>query len=69
VLVSSVMTWINTPKKLKKNFPKVKQEDSDVEESKKGKVVRPDESDSDGVDPKKKIPESEKVLYFTDVDY
>jgi len=63
------MTWINTPKKMKKNFPKRKPEDSDAEDSKNQKVLREDESDSDGVDEKKKVPENEKVLYFTDKDY
>jgi len=64
------MTWLNTPKKYKKNFPKGKPDDSDLEEELKGKrFLREDESDSEELDALKRIPESEKVLYFTDVDY
>ena len=64
------MTWINTPRKLKKNFPKAKPDDSDLEEEFKGKrVLREDESDSEGRHEMKRIPENEKVLYFTDADY
>ena len=33
VLVSSVMTWLNTPKKLLKNFPRPKVDESDAEKS------------------------------------
>jgi hypothetical protein len=70
ILVSSVTTWANTPKKIKKNFPRAKAEDSDVEEEmKQKKWLREDESDSEGRNPLKKIPENEKVLYFTDADY
>jgi len=63
-----VQTWINTPKKLKRNFPKEKPEDSDAEEDPR-KRLRDDESDSEGRDLTKKVPENEKVLYFTDADY
>lgn len=64
------MTWLNTPKKLKKNFPKAKQEDSDYEDDPRNKrFIRDDESDSEGRDESKRVPESEKVLYFTDKDY
>jgi hypothetical protein len=66
VIVSSVMTWLNTPKKLKKNFPKPKVEDSDTEHTVNKK--RPDESDSDGK-AKHHVPDNEKVLYFTDAEY
>ena len=66
VIVSSVMTWLNTPKKMKKNFPKPKVEDSDTEIPVNKK--RPDESDSDGK-AKHHVPDSEKVLYFTDNEY
>lgn len=61
------MTWINTPKKLKINFPKAKPEDSDLEDDPKNKrQTRADESDSEGRNEQKKVPDSEKVLYFTD---
>ena len=64
------MTWLNTPKKLKKNFPRAKMEDSDLEEEMKSKrFVRDDESDSEGREEMKRVPENEKVLYFTDADY
>lgn len=70
ILLTSVMTWINTPKKYKRNFPKPQYEDSDLEEEQKGKrFVREDESDSEGLDENKKVPENEKILYFTDSDY
>ncbi len=60
ILISSVMTWINTPKKFKKNRPKPKVEDSDIEDSKfLGKFS--DESDSEALD--------DKVLYFTDKEF
>lgn len=64
------MTWLNTPKKFKKNFPRAKLEDSDLEdEMKQKRFIRDDESDSEGREESKKIPENEKVLYFTDADY
>jgi hypothetical protein len=49
------MTWINTPKKFKKNFPK--KVDEDGQES----GLREDESETED--------ESNKVLYFTDKDF
>jgi len=65
-----MFTWSNTPKKLKKNFPKAKPEDSDLEEELKSKRwLREDESDSEGRDLTKRVPENEKVLQFTDADY
>lgn len=65
------MTWLNTPKKLKKNFPKAKADDSDMEEDKSNlkRHLRQDESDSEDQDPVKRVAESEKVLYFTDSEY
>jgi len=64
------MTWINTPKKMKKNYPKAKPDDSDLEEdSKSRRFLRDDESDSEGKNELKRVPENEKVLYFTDKDY
>lgn len=62
------MTWINTPKKLKKNQPKNTKDDESEEESldlKKRKIVKDDESESDENE-SKKVPEGENVLYFTD---
>lgn len=53
ILVSSVMSWINTPKKLLKNQPK----DNHSEEK-----AREDESDGEDHSPN-------KVLYFTDKDF
>ena len=53
VLVTSVMTWVNTPKKLKKNFPKKVDEDGNV-------VKREDESETE---------DDQGVLYFTDKDF
>lgn len=50
------MTWMHTPKKLKKNVPK-RAEDSDADES-HGPFKREDESDSE-----------DGVLYFLDGDY
>ena len=66
VLVSSVMTWLNTPKKLMKNFPRPKVEDSEIEKSHIKR--RTDESDSDGKS-KHHVPDNEKVLYFTDAEF
>ena len=54
VLVSSVMTWINTPKKYKKNFPKKAGEE--------GEGLREDESDTED-------DSGNKTLYFTDKDF
>ena len=54
-MVTSVMTWINTPKKLKKNFPKK------VDEDGLANGYREDESENEE--------ESNKVLYFTDKDF
>ena len=53
VLVTSVMTWVNTPKKLKKNFPKKVYEDGNV-------VKREDESETE---------DDSGVLYFTDKEF
>ena len=66
VLVSSVMTWLNTPKKLLKNFPRPKVDESDAEKSQIKK--RSDESDTDGKS-KHHVPDNEKVLYFTDAEF
>jgi hypothetical protein len=64
------MTWLNTPKKLKRNFPRAKPEESDIDEETKGKrILREDESDSEGLNALKRVPESEKVLFFIDNDY
>jgi nucleoside-diphosphate-sugar epimerase len=54
VLVTSVMTWINTPKKLRKNFPKNLDDEGAT-------VLRDDESDSEA-------DADQRVLYFTDKD-
>jgi hypothetical protein len=47
------MTWVNTPKKLKKNFPKKVYEDGNV-------VKREDESETE---------DDSGVLYFTDKEF
>jgi hypothetical protein len=62
VVISNVMTWMNTPMKLMKHFPKQVPEDSDVEEM---NTVREDESETED-DP---LNPANKVLYFTDADY
>jgi hypothetical protein len=64
ILVSSVLTWNNTPRKLKKNLPKKQVEESDVDETAKS-ILREDESETED-DPT--IP-GNKVLYFNDTDF
>lgn len=64
IIVSSVMTWINTPKKLKRHFPSKKADESDIEEHEKNKL-RDDESETED-DPSNP---GNKVLYFTDNEF
>ena len=54
ILVSSVMTWISTPKKQKKDYPSKVNDNGEP-------ILREDESDNEG--------DNSKVLYFTDKDY
>lgn len=65
IIVTSVMTWINTPKKLKKHFPKKQVDDSDAEEDNSRPHLRDDESETED-DPTNL---GNKVLYFTDQDF
>jgi hypothetical protein len=58
------MTWINTPKKLKKNQPKSSVDDSDIDEQ-EAKRLKEDESETED-DPNNPM---NKVLYFLDKDY
>lgn len=62
IVLSPPTTWAHTPKKLKKNFPRPKPEDSDMEEKKQ---LREDESDSENA----LVADGDKVLYYTDKDY
>ena len=64
IIISSVMTWINTPKKLRKHFPKKSTDDSDIDED-QHKKLREDESETED-DPSNP---GNKVLYFTDQDF
>ena len=64
IMVTTAMTWVHTPKKLKKNFPKKMTDDSESEEN-KGNRLRDDESETED-DPSN--PDN-KVLYFTDQDF
>ena len=66
LVLSPPATWAHTPKKLKKNFPRPRPEDSEAEDARR---PREDESDSEGRDPAKRPPEGEKVLYFTDKEF
>lgn len=63
ILVSSVMTWINTPKKIKKNLPKPDIDDSEADDE--PTKLRADESETED-DPNNP---ANKVLYFTDKDF
>ena len=64
ILVTSVMTWIRTPKKLKKNRPKRQEiDDSDAE----AEANRQKEDESETEDEPGK-PDN-KVLYFLDKDF
>ena len=57
ILVSTIMSWINTPKKIKKNYVQVK-DDSDLEETR----LREDESD-------REEDAKTKQLYYLDSDF
>jgi len=65
ILVTSCMTWVRTPKKLRKQFPKKNVgDDSELEESMASKL-REDESETED-DPANP---GNKVLYFLDKDF
>lgn len=65
IVVSSVMTWMRTPKKLKKNMPKkTEQDDSETEEMLLSKIREVEsETEDDPLNP------GNKVLYFQDKDF